>query len=178
MKYIFVSDIHGNVDRLKEVIEIFNKEEADRLVILGDTCAYLSKSSDEEMAEILNSMKDKVEVIRGNCDTRSFEEMLQFEMFDMDNIYANGKIITVTHGHYYNSNELPYNCGEIFIQGHTHVSILKKEKDKIFANPGSVSRPRGVDLRCYILVNESKIVLKTLEMKLVKEILFEEAINK
>ncbi len=174
MKYIFVSDIHGNVDRLKEVIEIFKKEEADRLVILGDTCAYLSKSSDEEIADILNAMKDKVEVIRGNCDTRSFEELLQFEMFDMDNIYANGKIITVTHGHYYNSHELPYNCGDIFIQGHTHVPILTKDKDKILANPGSVSRPRGVDLRCYILVNESRIALKTLEMKLIKEIIFEE----
>ena len=174
MKYIFVSDIHGNVDRLREVIEVFNKEQADRLVILGDTCAYLSKSSDEEMAELLNAMKDKVEVIRGNCDTRSFEELLQFEMFDMDNIYANGKVITVTHGHYYNSYELPYNCGEIFIQGHTHVPMLIKDKDKILANPGSVSRPRGVDLRCYLLLEEDKVSLKTLEMKLVKEILFEE----
>ena len=172
MKYIFVSDIHGNVDRLKEVIEIFNKEKADRLVILGDTCAYLSKSSDDEMAELLNVMKDKVEVIRGNCDTRNFEELLQIEMFDMDNIYANGKIITVTHGHYYNSHELPYNCGEIFIQGHTHVPILIKDKDRIFGNPGSVSRPRGVDLRCYLLLEENKISLKTLEMKLVKEIVF------
>ena len=172
MKYIFVSDIHGNVDRLKEVIEIFNKEKADRLVILGDTCAYLSKSSDDEMAELLNVMKDKVEVIRGNCDTRNFEELLQIEMFDMDNIYANGKIITVTHGHYYNSHELPYNCGEIFIQGHTHVPILIKDKDRIFGSPGSVSRPRGVDLRCYLLLEENKISLKTLEMKLVKEIVF------
>ena len=166
MKYIFVSDIHGNVERLKEVLEIFEKEKADRLVILGDTSAYLSKSSDEEMAEAINSLKDKVEIIRGNCDTRSLE------MYDMDNLYINGRFVSVTHGHYFNFSNLPPNCGEIFIQGHTHVPVLQKLNDKILANPGSVSRPRGVDLRCYILIDEEKISLKTLEMKVVKEIYF------
>ncbi|MBQ6860377.1 MAG: phosphodiesterase [Clostridia bacterium] len=170
MKYIFVSDIHGNVERFKEVLEIFEKEKADRLVVLGDTSAYLSKSSDEEMAELINSLKDKIEIIRGNCDTKNLEELLNREMYDMDNLYINGHFVSITHGHYFNFSNLPPNCGEIFIQGHTHVPVLQKLNDKILANPGSVSRPRGVDLRCYILIDEEKIVLKTLDMKVVKEI--------
>lgn len=173
MIYIFVSDIHGNVENLEEVIEIFNKENADKLVILGDTASYMDDSINEKLAEILNQLKDKVEVIRGNCDTISFEEKLQFEMLDMDNLYVNGKIVTVTHGQYYNCYELPSNCGEIFIQGHTHIPMLQKINGKILANPGSVTKPRGADLRCYVIINRERIALKTLEGKLVKEICFE-----
>ena len=50
MKYIFASDIHGSVDGLKKVIEIFNKEGADNLVLLGDTASSMDKSDTLEMA--------------------------------------------------------------------------------------------------------------------------------
>ena len=171
MIYMFVSDIHGNVERLEEIIEIMNKENANKLVILGDTASHVDDGINERLAELLNNMKDKIEVIRGNCDTRRFEEKLEFEMFDMDNLYANGRFVTITHGHYYNCYQLPANCGEIFIQGHTHVPMLQKLNGKILANPGSVTKPRGVYLRCYIIINEEKIMIKTLEGKLVKEII-------
>ena len=174
MKYMFVSDIHGNVDRFNEVLEIFANEKADKLVFLGDTSASMSKCDNEHISEKLNSMKSKIEVIRGNCDVRDFEEMLDFEIFDMDNLYINGKIVSITHGHYYNCYNLPYNCGEIFIQGHTHVPMLLKSNEKILANPGSVSRPRGTDLRCYIVMDEKKIYLKTLEKKVIKELEYKE----
>ena len=172
MKYMFVSDIHGNVDRFNEVIDIFKNEKADKLVILGDTSAAMSKSDNEQISEILNNMKGKIEVIRGNCDTRDFEELLDFEIFDMDNLYVNGKVVSITHGHYYNCYNLPYNCGDIFIQGHTHIPMLLKSNEKILANPGSISRPRGTDLRCYIIIDEEKIYLKILEGNTVKEIDF------
>jgi len=172
MKYMFVSDVHGNVDRFNEVLEIFNEEKADKLVLLGDTSASMSRNDNEIIIEKINNMKNMLEVIRGNCDSRDFEEMLEFEIFDMDNLYINGKVVSITHGHYYNYYNLPYNCGEIFIQGHTHVPMLQKVKDKILANPGSVSRPRGTDLRCYIVLDDKKIALKTLTKELVKEIIF------
>ena len=170
MKYIFASDIHGSVDGLKKVIEIFNKEGADNLVLLGDTASSMDKSDNLEMAGLLNAMKEKVELIRGNCDTLSFEDMLDFEMYDIDTLYINSNFVTITHGNGYNCYELPPNCGDIFIQGHTHVPMLEKRGEIIIANPGSISRPRGVDLRCYILLDEKRIVLKTLEQKEVKEI--------
>ena len=83
MIYMFVSDIHGSIEKLEEIIEIFNKENANKLVILGDTASHTDDATNEKIAELLNSLKDKIEVIRGNCDTRSFEEKLEFEMFDM-----------------------------------------------------------------------------------------------
>lgn len=128
MKYIFASDIHGSVDGLKKVIEIFNKEGADNLVLLGDTASSMDKSDNLEMAGLLNAMKEKVELIRGNCDTLSFEDMLDFEMYDIDTLYINSNFVTITHGNAYNCYELPPNCGDIFIQGHTHVPMLEKEE--------------------------------------------------
>lgn len=170
MKYLFVSDIHGNVDKLNEILKIFEKEKADRLVLLGDTSSYESRNDNEIIAGLLNKMKNRIEVIRGNCDVRSFEELLDFEIYDMDNLYINKKFVTVTHGHYYNMYNLPENCGEIFVQGHTHVPILEKRGDKIFANPGSVSRPRGSDLRCYIVLDENNICLKSLNGSIIKSV--------
>ena len=172
MKYMFISDVHGNVERLEECIKIFESEKADKLVILGDTASQADRLSNEKIASILNNIKEKLEVIRGNCDITDFEEMLNFKILGMENLYVNGKLVTITHGHYYNCYELPSNCGEIFIQGHTHIPMLQKLNDKIVANPGSVSRPRGCDLRCYILINEENIVLKTLEGKVVKSLNF------
>lgn len=173
MKYMFTSDIHGNVEGLNIIINKYREENADKLILLGDTSASVDREDNIKLADKLNELKDKVEVIRGNCDTIEFEALLNFEIFDIDNLYVNNKFITITHGHYYNYWELPSNCGEVFIQGHTHIPMLKKENGKILANPGSITRPRGCDLRCYLLLDEEKIVLKTLDGKLVKELKFD-----
>ncbi len=170
MKYMFVSDIHGNLENLGKCMDIFKKEEADKMVILGDTASSTDNELNQQIAKILNNNKDKIEVIRGNCDTIDYEEMLDFEIYDIDNLYINKELVTVTHGHYYNYMELPENCGTIFIQGHTHIPMLQKQNGKILANPGSLTRPIGTDLRCYVLIDEEKIYLKTIEGKLVKAI--------
>ena len=123
-----------------------------------------------KISDILNSMKDNVYAVRGNCDTTSFEEMLDFELLDVDYLYINKRFVTITHGHLYTPYNLPPNCGSIFISGHTHVPLLIKQKDMIFANPGSITRPRGTDLRCYILIDDDKIILKEVKGNIVKSI--------
>ncbi len=170
-KYMFISDIHGNVEMLSKCTSIFEKEKMDKLIILGDTSAgYYDEEKNWLLAEIINSLGDKVEVIRGNCDSSDFEEKLDQEMFDDDILYINNVFISIEHGHRHNMYNLPQNCGDIFIQGHTHIPVLIKQGGRILANPGSVSRPRGTDLRCYILVDEEKIALYTLDGEFINEI--------
>ncbi len=171
MKYIFASDIHGNVDVLKVIISLFEKEQADKLILLGDTSAY-NIEDNEEIAGILNGIKEKLEMIIGNCDNLILEEKLDIPMYDIDNLYLGKNVITITHGNRYNMYDLPPFCGNIFIQGHTHVPMLKEENGKIIANPGSPTRPRGSDLRCYLILTEKDIILKTLEGSIVKTISF------
>ncbi len=172
MKYIFVSDIHGSVDTLETVLTIFREENADKLVILGDTASFTDANANDIIATTLNNMIRKVEVIRGNCDTLSFEEKILFEMYDYDNLYIANKFVTITHGHLYNYNNLPSSCGDIFIQGHTHIPLLIKQENRILANPGSISRPRGSNIKCYIMIDDNGIYLKTVNGKVVKRLEF------
>ena len=169
LKYIFVSDIHGNVEILKQIVNLIDIEAADKLIILGDTSSSYDEDN-KEIAEILNSLKNKIEIISGNCDNLMLEEKLEMPMYDIDNLYIGKNIITITHGNRYNMYDLPPFCGNIFVQGHTHVPILKKENGVIIANPGSPTRPRGSDLKCYITISEEEIVLKTLDGKIIKSI--------
>lgn len=169
MKYIFVSDIHGNVDILKRVVSLIDEEHADKLILLGDTAAS-NIEDNEEIAKILNSIKTKIEIIVGNCDNLFLEDKLEIPMYDIDNLTLGKNTITFTHGNRYNMYDLPPFCGNIFVQGHTHVPVLKIENGVIIANPGSPTRPRGSDLRCYIIITEDEIALKTLDGIIIKMI--------
>ena len=39
MKYMFISDIHGDLDVFNRCIDIFKTENANKLILLGDTCS-------------------------------------------------------------------------------------------------------------------------------------------
>ena len=171
MKYMFISDIHGNTEMLQKCLEIFEKEKADKLIILGDTSGgYYNDDQNYYIAEVLNELGNRVEIIRGNCDSSDFEEKIENEIFDDDILFIKDKMITFTHGHRYNTSYLPPNCGDIFIQGHTHVPMLLESGGRILANPGSVGRPRGSDFRGYIIIDEESIRLKSISGETVKEI--------
>ena len=173
LKYMFVADIHGNIENFKRVIELFNEEKADKLIFLGDTGAgFYDEENNKEIADTLNEMGKKVELIRGNCDRGNFEELLEFNMYDDDTLYVNRKFVTITHGHLNGNYYLPEYCGEIYIQGHTHVPLLEKRGNYILANPGSPSRPRGINMKCYIIIDENKIQLKSFNGDVLKEIEF------
>lgn len=130
MKYMFVSDIHGNIDAFEKILEVFEKEAADKLIILGDTSSFSDRIADNEISLKLNKIKSKVEIIRGNCDSFSFEEMLEIEMSDINLLYIGEKIVVATHGHRYKFNEELMNGKDIFIQGHTHVPVLEEMSRK------------------------------------------------
>ncbi|MBP3284617.1 MAG: YfcE family phosphodiesterase [Clostridia bacterium] len=174
MKIMVISDIHGVIEYLKEAIECYRFEKADKLVILGDFLSYYGTSEDQEVCDLLNSMASEIVAVEGNCD-RGGDEFFSFELPVLNRLYVNGVIVTMSHGHLYNAMNLPSNCGPVFLQGHTHVPLLEKRRDTIVANPGSISRPRGVDLRCYLLLDEeNKIWLKTLNGKIVKSLKIDE----
>ena len=72
---MFISDIHGNTEMLQKCLEIFEKEKADKLIILGDTSGgYYNDDQNYYIAEVLNELGNRVEIIRGNCDSSDFED--------------------------------------------------------------------------------------------------------
>ncbi len=175
MKYMFISDIHGNLENLEKYIEIFEKEGADKLILLGDTSDGDYDDNDYLIAETINSLGSKVEIIRGNRDWDEFLRMIKQETFEDDTLpfyTSKGEyiFITFTHGHIYNYNRLPPNCGKVFIQGHTHVPMLLESGGRILANPGSPTRPRGLNQKCYIMLDEEEISLVSVDGEVLNRI--------
>lgn len=170
MKVMCISDIHGNIECLNRAVDRFREENAEKLLILGDFSSYYHSSSDFEVAEILNNMAGSTIAVKGNCDNSSIDSLFHFGLGYLKTIDINGIKVTLTHGHIYNRNNLPENCGDIFLSGHTHVGMIEKIEDKIIANPGSISKPRGGTKKSYLTIDEEKVELKTLGGELIKSV--------
>ena len=171
MKVMCISDIHGNIECLNKAIERFKEENADKLIILGDFSGYYFSSSDFEVGEILNNMTGSIIAVKGNCDSFETDNLFNFGLGYLKTIDVNGIKVTLTHGYMYNRNNLPENCGEIFLSGHTHMGSIEKINGKIIANPGSISKPRGGTKKSYIIIDEEKIELKSLDGEIIKSLI-------
>ncbi len=174
MKVMVISDIHGGLSELKQALDRFRLEKANRLLILGDFAGYFNSSADFEVAEVLNEISDKICAVRGNCDNEHLESMFHFGLMDIRSINLNSVIVTLTHGHLYDKYHLPDYCGDILLTGHTHYGIIDKQDDKIFANPGSISRPRNGSLKTYLTIDDKEVCLKTLD----GNVIHSESLNK
>jgi uncharacterized protein len=170
MRLMCISDIHGNIECLEKAIEKFREENAEKLIILGDFSSYYFSSTDFEVAEMLNNMAGAIIAVKGNCDNSKTEDIFNFSLAYLRNIIVNNIKITLTHGHIYNRNNLPEDCGQIFLYGHTHVGNIEKIEDRIIANPGSISKPRSGSSKSYIIIDEENIILKKLSGEVIKKI--------
>ena len=75
MKYFIASDIHGSAAWCRKMLEAFEKEQADRLILLGDVLYHGPRNNlpDEydppKVIEMLNPLKNRILAICGNCDS-------------------------------------------------------------------------------------------------------------
>ncbi len=177
MKIMFVSDIHGSIKYLNRVIQSFEEEKADKLVLLGDFLEGSSNIPDYfynplEVAELLNQYKYKIIAVRGNCDSDADQRKFEFPMLDnfVEFNYHDRKIFA-THGHQYHKNNMPnLNKGDIFIQGHLHVPDAIKFQGIYYLNPGSISLPRQNSRNSYGILEGERFLIKDLEGNILKEI--------
>jgi len=170
MKAMVISDIHGNIEYLNRALEKYKEEEAEKLLILGDFGGYVHSSIDYEVAETLNNMAGAIIAVKGNCDSEYIDDIFNFSLTYMRTIEINNKKITLTHGHIYGPYNLPSDCGEIFLFGHTHHGMIEKQGERIIANPGSISKPRGGTKHSYLIIDEDNIQLKDLQGEIIKTI--------
>lgn len=172
MKLLVASDIHGSLTNGRQLLERFELEKADKLILLGDLYYHgirnpLTEGYDPlAFASLLNNYKEAIFAIKGNCDSEVDETVSEFKLhYSYANIgLPNGKKLTVTHGHLYNPDSLPDNCGDIFLFGHIHTGFLQRLADgRIIGNPGSVSLPKNGTPKSYITIDSQSITLKTLD---------------
>lgn len=170
MKYIIASDIHGSAYYCDKLLEAFAREEADRLVLLGDILYHGPRNDPprgydpREVAIALNRFKDRILCIRGNCDAEVDQMMLEFPiMAEYAVIEYGGRLIWLTHGHTYNiDNPITSIDGDIMIYGHTHIPMIEERKGVTFINPGSVSLPKADSGHGYLVLEDGKFSQKYL----------------
>lgn len=134
MKIMVISDTHNDTFYLKEALSVFRKQNYDKLYLLGD----LGTKS----IELLNPLHEKIVAVKGNNDFYSETDAARFDMPLINYDYALGKLIVLTHGHYYNHLNYDGDYG-IFLSGHTHQSMIYHDPmGSYIANPGSLGLPR------------------------------------
>ena len=158
MKLIIASDIHGSAFWCGKLMELVDREQPDRLVLLGDLLYHGPRNGvpsfydPERVVEILNGLRDRIIAVRGNCDAEVDQAMFQFPMMsDYALLDAGAETFFLTHGHVFNERNLPpLGAGTVLAHGHTHVPELRRLPCGLtLFNPGSVSLPRGGAARSF-----------------------------
>ena len=175
MKLLVVSDIHGSAYYAEKIPEIFEREKADKIIVLGDLYYHgprnpLTKDySPMKVAEILNSLKDRLEVIKGNCDAEVDEMISEFKFKEHLLLDINNMKVYFTHGHKNNMDNLPDEQIDMMVYGHFHTGFIVKKDGIIFANPGSISLPKDNTKNSYLILEKESIVLKDIDGNVIDE---------
>lgn len=175
MKWMFASDLHGSLYYTKKLISLFEQEKADRLVLLGDYMYHGPRNplpkdyAPKEVATLLNTLKECIIAVRGNCDSEVDQMLLDFPiMQDHQYLFIDGRTFFVTHGHHYHEDALPpLKTGDVFIYGHLHLPILKQEHGIYILNPNSISLPKEGSSG-YAIYEEGMLYLKDIEGNILK----------
>ncbi len=150
MKWFIASDIHGSEYYCKKMLEAFEREQADRILLLGDLLYHGPRNdlprdyAPKAVIAMLNGLRDKIFCVRGNCEAEVDQMVLNFPaLADYALIEESGHMIFATHGHIYNENSLPPLAKDsVLLHGHTHVPKCAPHEDYVCMNPGSVSIPK------------------------------------
>ena len=185
-----IADVHGNYPALRAVLEDIDSLGVNKIYSLGDIAGYYSMIN--ECIDLLRKKKipnimgnhDYYLVNNKLCSRSNTANIclgFQKKIIISENMEWLKKSLPVievgnmrmVHGGWRDySEEYIYNVeeayfanleGNYFFSGHTHVQFLKKFRDKVYCNPGSIGQPRDGDNRAaYVLIdNESgEIVLK------------------
>ena len=172
MKLLIASDIHGSAYYCRELLAAFEREKADKLVLLGDVLYHGPRNdlpkeyAPKEVISLLNGMKNKILCVRGNCDTEVDQMVLEFPILaDYCILYAGRRMIYATHGHAYHLKALPpIQPGDVLLHGHTHVPAWTEfGEDNLYLNPGSVSIPKEGSAHSYMILEDESVVWKCMD---------------
>lgn len=174
MKIMFISDIHGIKTNLEKIKKKFLEFNCNKLVVLGDLY-YIgprNKMKDgydiQYVKEFLESFKDKLICIRGNCDSEVDIMVSDFPIInELSMISIDEHDIYLTHGHLYNENNWNVE-NSILIYGHFHIPFIKKKDNMLFINPGSISLPKDNN-PTYIIYDNNKFTIYDINDKIVAQ---------
>lgn len=169
MKYFVASDIHGSAWYCRLMLEAFEREQADAILLLGDILYHGPRNdlpqeyNTRAVAEMLNPYAGQITCVRGNCDAEVDQMVLQFPILSCQiSLQLFGHSFLLTHGHHTNIDCLPQNRTEYLLYGHTHVPLNAVRQGIRCLNPGSVSIPKEDSWHGYMTITREGISWKDL----------------
>ncbi len=196
MKYCIFSDVHGNYINLVDMFKSTLKLSIDKYICLGDVCNYYTENIRvidfliENNIECIRGNHDELYLTQHilspqklksyNFDNKLRDSNKHIDYLSnlKDHIILDGRQkVLLCHGSPNNyTNEYIYpdsklssfeNCGfDIVFFGHTHRQFLRKHKNIIFCNVGSVGQPRDNGLLFGFITFDSEKNIISLYRKL------------
>ena len=135
MKLLIASDIHGAAGYCRDLLAAWDREGADRLLLLGDLLYHGPRNdlppdyAPKEVIALLNARKNQIFCVR-----------------------------------VYNTAHLPpLQPGDILLHGHTHIPAWEVfGTDNLYLNPGSVSIPKAGTPHSYMTLENGVFTWKAL----------------
>ena len=171
MKLLIASDLHGSAYYCRALLDAFEREQADRLILLGDLLYHgprnpLPKEYDTfAVTAMLNGIADRLLCVRGNCDSEVDQMVLQFPVLaEYAFLNADGVDIFATHGHNYGPDKLPpLKAGDCLLCGHIHLPVCRQMGEITYLNPGSLSLPKENTPHSYMTLEDGRFSWHELE---------------
>ena len=168
MKLMIASDLHGSAYYADKLMDAFRQEQPDKLLLLGDLLYHgprnaLPRDYDcMRVAGMLNSVKERIIAVRGNCDCEIDQMVLEFPMMgDYALLEVNGLSIYATHGHlWWEDTPPPMANGTVLLNGHFHVPTCNVHEDFLYLNPGSTSIPKEDSVGSYMVLEDRTFTWK------------------
>lgn len=170
-KLMIASDIHGSAYYCRKLMEAWEREQPEKLLLLGDLLYHGPRNdlpkeyAPKEVIAMLNEKKNELLCVRGNCEAEVDQMVLEFPVLaEYCILYEEGRMIFATHGHvYHEKNVPPLKKGDILLNGHTHVPKCVAHENYVYVNPGSVSIPKENSAHSYVILEDGKFIWKNLE---------------
>ena len=164
MKLMIASDIHGSAFYCRQMLEAFENEHAERLLLLGDILYHGPRNdlpkdyAPKQVISMLNAVKESLFCVRGNCDTEVDQMVLEFPVLSEQALLSiDGTEMLAVHGH----KPFPASkCGSVVLSGHTHIPKFEEKDGVFYMNPGSVSIPKEESHHGYMTFEHGEFLWK------------------
>ena len=168
MKLLIASDIHGAAGYCRDLLAAWDREGADRLLLLGDLLYHGPRNdlppdyAPKEVIALLQERQADIFCVRGNCEAEVDQMVLPFPVLaDYCLLESAGHLIYATHGHHFNEDHLPpLHPGDVLLHGHTHVPVCEDCGTFRYLNPGSVSIPKNGSRHSYMTLENGQFTWK------------------
>ena len=161
MKLLIASDIHGSTYYCEKMLDFYKRSGAEKLLLLGDLLYHGARNplprdySTLETARLLNSVKEHILCIKGNCDSQ-VDTLVQEFPVEADFAYfpLAGKNAIAAHGHL---TPAYLKKGDFLFNGHFHVPAFEERETCTYINCGSVSIPKEDSPHSCLLITDDKL---------------------